>query len=203
MSERTRIVIWYVVLGAFWVLILQHFIFSFFRPTVIPFSDFITAVLEDKVIEIAVGKDRITGKMKTEDGDKMLFKTVRVETDLAKRLAEHNVKFSGQVENKFFTTLLSWALPIVLFLGLWFLLMRRLQSNMLTFGKNRARIVGEKDIPTRFTDVAGAEEAQEELTDLISFLKTPHRFLKIGGQLPKGVLLVGPPGTGKTLIARF
>jgi cell division protease FtsH len=176
MRRRTRFNIWYILLAIFLILVIQHVIFSLFRPEVIPFSDFINAVLDDKVSEIAESEDHISGKMKQVNGDIILFKTVRVETDLAKKLAKHNVKFSGQVENKFFKTLLSWLVPILLILSLWFFLMRRLQSDTLTFGKNKARIVGEKDIPTRFDDVAGAEEAQEELWEIIDFLEMPYLY---------------------------
>jgi cell division protease FtsH len=128
-----------------------------------------------------------------------------VDTELSKQLAEHGVKFSGQVENTFFTTLLSWIIPILLFFGIWMFLMRRMQmgqAGMMTLGKNKAKLVGEKDIATRFDDVAGADEAKEELQELVSFLREPQIYQEIGGRMPRGVLLVGPPGTGKTLIAR-
>ena len=130
---------------------------------------------------------------------------MRVDSDLSRKLTEHNVKFSGQVENTFFRTLLSWVVPVFLFFGLWYLLMRRMQAGqagMMQFGKNKAKIIGEKDIETRFGDVAGAAEAKEELREIVDFLEDPGRYHEIGGQMPKGVLLVGPPGTGKTLIAR-
>ncbi len=206
MEKNTKFNIWYVVLAVWGVLILQNLIFSHLRPVVIPYSEFIQAVQDDKVIEISIGQERINGKMKTdEEGREQLFTTVRVETDLSKKLAEHNVKFSGQVENTFFTTLLSWVVPVLLFFGVWYLLMRRMQAGqagMMRLGKNKAKIVGEKDIQTRFIDVAGAEEAKEELAEIVNFLEKPHLYQEIGGHMPKGVLLVGPPGTGKTLIAR-
>jgi len=206
MEKKTKFNIWYVILAIWGVLLLQNMIFSQFRPKVIPFSEFIQAVVADRVVEIEIGKDRITGKMRSdESGDEFLFTTVRVETDLSQKLAEHNVKFSGQVENTFFATLLSWVVPVLLFFGLWYFLMRRMQAGqagMMQFGKNKAKIVGEKDIQTRFDDVAGAEEAKEELNEIVDFLENPQMYQEIGGQMPKGVLLLGPPGTGKTLIAR-
>ena len=205
MQKHARFNIWYVIMAIWGILILQNLIFSQFRPIVIPYSEFIKAVEDDKVIEIAVGRDRISGKMKTDDGDEQTFTTVRVETDLSRKLAEHNVKFSGQVENTFFATLLSWVVPVFLFFGLWYFLMKRMQAGqpgMMQFGKNKAKIVGEKDIETRFTDVAGADEAKEELQEIINFLQNPEQYQEIGGRMPKGVLLVGPPGTGKTLISR-
>ncbi|MCG6973540.1 MAG: ATP-dependent metallopeptidase FtsH/Yme1/Tma family protein, partial [Desulfobacterales bacterium] len=206
MEKKTKFNIWYFVLAIWGVILLQHFIFSQFRPVVIPYSEFIQAVIDDKVIEISIGKDRITGKMKSgEKGGEILFTTIRVDTDLSQKLAEHKVKFSGQVENTFFKTLLSWVVPVFLFFGVWFFLMRRMQAGqagIMSFGKNKAKIVGEKDIQTRFDDVAGADEAKEELQEIINFLENSHLYQEIGGQMPKGVLLVGPPGTGKTLIAR-
>jgi cell division protease FtsH len=205
MEKKQRFNLFYVLMAVWGVLILQNLIFSQFRPRVIAYSEFIQAVLDDKVLEIAVGQDTITGKMKGENGEEILFRTVRVDTELSKQLAEHGVKFTGQVENTFFTTLLSWIIPILLFFGIWMFLMRRMQmgqAGMMTLGKNKAKLVGEKDIATRFDDVAGADEAKEELQEIVSFLREPRIYQEIGGRMPKGILLVGPPGTGKTLIAR-
>ena len=205
MENNTKFNIWYVLAAVWGVLLLQNLIFDQFRPTIIPYSEFIEAVEADKVIEIAVGQDRISGKMRGDTDEEILFSTVRVDNDLSRKLAEHNVKFSGQVENTFFKAILSWVVPIGLFFGIWYFLMRRMQSGqagVMSFGKNKAKIVGEKDIDTRFNDVAGADEAKEELQEVVDYLEKPQIYLEVGGQMPKGVLLVGPPGCGKTLIAR-
>ena len=206
MEKNTRFNIWYMVLAIWGVILLQNILFNQFRATVIPYSDFIKAVAEGRVVEIAIGQDTISGKLKVKEGEgEVLFSTVRVDSDLSQKLAGHNIKFSGQVESTFIKTLLSWFVPVLLFFGIWYLLMRKLQggqAGMMSFGKNKAKIVGEKDIDTRFTDVAGADEAKEELQEIIDYLARPERYLEVGGQMPKGVLLVGPPGTGKTLIAR-
>ena len=205
MENKTKFNIWYVLAAVWGVLLLQNLIFDQFRPTIIPYSEFIEAVEADKVIEIAVGQDRISGKMRGDTDEEILFSTVRVDNDLSRKLAEHNVKFSGQVENTFFKAILSWVVPIGLFFGIWYFLMRRMQSGqagVMSFGKNKAKIVGEKDIDTRFNDVAGADEAKEELQEVVDYLEKPQIYLEVGGQMPKGVLLVGPPGCGKTLIAR-
>lgn len=206
MENSTKFNIWYVLIAIWGVLLLQNMIFSQMRPIIIPYSEFINAVLEDRVIEVAIGQEKINGKMlEKEGGTEVQFTTVRVDTDLSKKLAEHNVKFSGRVENTFFSSLLSWMIPIFIFFGIWYLLMKRMQSGqagIMNLGKNKAKIIGEKDIETRFTDVAGAEEAKEELQEIVDYLARPEMYQEVGGQMPKGVLLVGPPGTGKTLIAR-
>jgi cell division protease FtsH len=205
MEQKHKFNIYYTILALWGVLLLQNLIFSQFRPKEIAYSEFLQAVLNDKVIEISVGADTITGRMKDGEGGEILFRTVRVDTDLSKNLTEHGVTFSGQVENTFFKSLLSWVVPIFLFYAVWMFLMRRMQmgqAGMMTLGKNKAKLVGQKDVETRFDDVAGADEAKEELREIVSFLKEPRIYLEIGGRMPKGVLLVGPPGTGKTLIAR-
>jgi cell division protease FtsH len=206
MEKTTKFNIWYILAAIWGVLLLQEFLFNQFKATVIPYSDFIKAVAEDRVVEIAIGQDRISGKLKAKEGEgEVLFSTIRVDSDLSQKLAGHNIKFSGQVESTFIKTLLSWFVPLLLFFGIWYLMMRKLQSGqagMMSLGKNKAKIVGEKDIDTRFTDVAGADEAKEELQEIVDYLARPERYLEVGGQMPKGVLLVGPPGTGKTLIAR-
>ena len=189
MEKKTKINIWHIILAIWGVLLLQNLIFSQFRPKVIPYSEFVQAVIDDKVVEIEVGKDRITGKMKSDNSDEaILFTTVRVDADLSKKLTEHNVKFSGRVENTFLTTLLSWTVPVLLFFGLWWFLIRRMQigqAGMMQFGRNKAKVIGEKDIQTRFDDVAGAEEAKEELKEIVDFLKNLGLTRRLGDKCPK------------------
>jgi len=205
MEKKQQFNLSYILLAILGVLILQNLLMSQFRPRVIPYSEFVQAVLDDRVKEISIGETAIHGKMKDAKGDEIYFKTVRVDNDLAAKLSEHKVKYSGEVENTFFKTLFSWLIPISIFYFIWFFLMRRMQAGaagMMTLGKNKAKLVGEHDIETRFEDVAGADEAKEELDEIVSFLTEPERYQNLGGRMPKGILLVGPPGTGKTLLAR-
>src|SRR5437879_2792785 len=120
-------------------------------------------------------------------------------------MEKHQVKFAGVVESTLWRDVASWVIPILLFFGIWYWIFHRLgegQGGLLRIGQSKAKIYMEKDIRVRFTDVAGVDEAKEELREVVEFLKTPDKFTRVGGRIPKGVLLVGPPGTGKTLLAR-
>jgi len=150
----------------------------------------------------------VTGKLKAEGEGKepKLFTSVRVEDpDLTRDLTAHGVKVTGVIESTFLRDVLSWILPAVVFIGIWYFIFQRLgqgQGGFMRVGQSKAKIYMEKDIKVTFADVAGVDEAKEELREVIEFLKTPEKFTKLGGKIPKGILLVGPPGTGKTLLAR-
>ncbi|MBS0159492.1 MAG: ATP-dependent zinc metalloprotease FtsH [Nitrospira sp.] len=199
--KQRQFSIWYMFI-ALWVLILiQTFLPSLFNPTEIPYSEFKSAVEANKVTEVTVSPQVIHGKMKEDK----VFHTIRIEDpDLLRSLAQHQVKVTGMIESTLFRDLLSWILPIVLFFGVWWFLLRRMgqSQGFMTVGQSKAKIYMEKEVKVTFADVAGVDEAKEELEEIIEFLKTPEKFRRLGGKIPKGILLVGPPGTGKTLLAK-
>jgi cell division protease FtsH len=207
-NKKISFSIWYVFL-AIWAVILVHdFIHALQKIEELPYSEFRTLVAAGKVAEVTVSNQTLSGKLKSGEGSKeeKLFTTVRVEDpDLVKELNARGVKFTGVIENTFVRDLMSWVLPALIFVGIWFFIFRRLgqgQGGFMTVGQSKAKIYGEKDTKVTFADVAGVDEAKEELQEVIEFLKTPEKFTKLGGKIPKGILLVGPPGTGKTLLAR-
>ncbi len=140
----------------------------------------------------------------------MVFTTTRIpgvdDSSLLKELEAHKVKFRGRIENTFWRDLLfGWILPLGIMAGIWILLMRRIgggPTQALSFGRSKAKIYDRKELKTTFADVAGVDEAKTELVEVVDFLKNPKKYQRLGGRIPKGVLLVGPPGTGKTLLAR-
>jgi len=207
MDKKTKFHLWYVVIAVWGVILFQNVIGAQYRPKSIPYSEFLKALSDNRVVEVAVTNAAITGKMRASrqsGSDEIRFTTVRVGPELSQQLAQHNVVFKGQVESTFFRDLLSWVVPMLLFFGVYMFLMKRMNpgAGMMSFGRNKAKVFADKEVATRFTDVAGADEAKEELQEIIQFLRDPSLFRDLGGRMPSGVLLVGPPGTGKTLLAR-
>ena len=208
MNKKLSFSLWYVLLAVMAVILVHDFIHALNQPEELAYSQFKSLVAADKVAEVAVSTHVLTGKLKPDEQSKSgrLFTTVRVEDpDLVRELNQHGVTFTGVIESTFWRDLLSWVLPVALFAGIWFFIFRRLgqaQGGFMQVGQSKAKIYMEKDIKVTFADVAGVDEAKEELREVIEFLKTPEKFTKLGGKIPKGILLVGPPGTGKTLLAR-
>ena len=174
---------------------------SAFEPN---YSDFLRNVDAGLVQSVTIRGNLVTGKLK--DGGE--FRTYVVESqDFVKLLRDKNVKISVRPVDQnpwYMSLLISW-FPMILFIGVWIFFMRQMQgggAKALSFGKARARLISEKHNKVTFADVAGVDEAKEELREIIEFLKDPQKFQKLGGKIPKGVLLVGPPGTGKTLLAK-
>jgi len=175
----------------------------------IPYSEFKTYLEKGTVDEIIITGNTIEGKFKTPlpDGRKE-FTTNRVDVDLAKDLEKYGVKYGSVTESTWFRDILSWVLPAVIFFGIWMFMMRRMAGQegmgggMLSVGKSKARAYMETNTKVTFNDVAGVDEAKEELKEVVTFLKSPGDYGRLGARVPRGVLLVGPPGTGKTLLAR-
>ncbi|MGD9350857.1 MAG: ATP-dependent zinc metalloprotease FtsH, partial [Desulfobacterales bacterium] len=206
MEKRQKFSIWYVLLGIWLVLILQNYMTTMFATKTIPYSEFLKLLKDNKVTEVAITANQIEGKIKDDgSGKEQMFRTVRVDPDTSSLLEQYNVKFKGEIESRFLPTLLSWIVPVFLFVGIWYFLIKRMagqQPGFMSLGKNKAKIYMQEDIDVRFEDVAGVDEAEQELAEVVEFLSEPDKFTEVGGQIPKGILLVGPPGTGKTMLAK-
>jgi cell division protease FtsH len=196
----------------FWVLILATAVLLYTvvqhtsarGATTYPFSKFLEAIERDDVKDVTIADSDIQGHLKSGE----MFKTVMPMDypELINMLRDKHVQITGEKpsQNPWFAALISWA-PFLFLIGFWIFFMRQMQSGgnkALSFGKSRARLLTAHQKKITFKDVAGVEEAKEELQEIIDFLKEPQKFQKLGGRIPKGVLLVGPPGTGKTLLAR-
>ena len=174
------------------------------RDTALPFSEFFAQVEQGQVDSVTLSGNEIVGALK--NGDRIRTYAPPQYEGLANTLLDHDVQITAEEapSSPWATLLYSWA-PVLLIIGFWIFFMRQMQSGgnkALSFGKSRAKLLSSTQKKVTFKDVAGVDEAKEELQEIIEFLKEPQRFQKLGGRIPKGVLLVGAPGTGKTLLAR-
>jgi cell division protease FtsH len=178
---------------------------------VIPYSQFQQYLDANKVKQVTVSGNVLHGTLtETLPDGRTGFTTVQVPPNLATQLAQHNVEFSGTpTDAGALGTLMSWILPPLLFVGIWMFASRAMMGGrggfgggLLSVGRSKAKLVAETDIKVTFNDVAGVDEAKDELHEIIDFLKRPEEFTRLGAHIPRGILLVGPPGTGKTLLAR-
>ena len=197
-----NIVLW-MVIGLIVILLFNLFQANQSPRGEIVFSDFLKKVETGDVREVTLRGNSVTGRL----SDGSSFRSFTVDyPDLVKTLRDRGVKIEVKPPdtNPWYAILVQWV-PMLLFIGVWIFMMRQMQgggAKALSFGKARARLISEKQNKVTFQDVAGVDEAKEELREIIEFLKDPPKFQKLGGKIPKGVLLVGPPGTGKTLLAK-
>ncbi len=207
MDKKIQFNAWYFILAVFAILLIQNWWVESRKVEPIPYSQFEQLLKDGKIDEIAISKDHIEGKLKQPLDGRDFFVTTRVDPPFADELAKYNVKFRGEVQSTFLSDLLSWVLPTLFFLLIWMFFVRRMAEKqgfggLMTVGKSKAKIYVEKDTKTSFDDVAGVDEAKDELKEIVEFLKQPKEYGRLGAHVPKGILLIGPPGTGKTLLAR-
>jgi cell division protease FtsH len=205
MNSRTKNILFWVVVGLFMILLFNLFSVPHHEPEEeVIFSEFMTKLDKGEIERVIIKSSHISAILK----DKTRIRTYSVEyPELVQLLRDKGVQIEAKPPEEspwYITFLVTWG-PFVLFLGLWFFLMRQMQmggNKALSFGKSRARLLTEERKKVLFSDVAGIDEAKDEVLEIIEFLKDPRKFQKLGGRIPKGVLIVGPPGTGKTLLAK-
>ncbi len=205
MNSRVKNLLFWVVVGLFMILLFNLFSVPTHAPEEeVIFSDFMAKLDKGDFEKVVIKGNHISGVLR----DKTRIRTYSADyPDFVKILREKDVQIEVKPPDEspwYITFLVTWG-PFILFLGLWFFLMRQMQvggNKALSFGKSRARMLTEERKKVTFSDVAGVDEAKEEVLEIIEFLKDPRKFQKLGGRIPKGVLVVGPPGTGKTLLAK-
>jgi cell division protease FtsH len=207
-ARKRQFMIWYVLAAMLGILLFQAFWSSYSQVETIPYSEFETLLDQGKVAEVTVGADSVQGTLKEPlPSGKREFFAVRVDPQLAEKLASHQVVVKGVASGGVIQIILSWVIPAVLFYVVWMFLFRGFAERqgfggLMTVGKSRAKVFVETDTKVTFKDVAGVDEAKFELQELVAFLRDPKSYGRLGARVPKGVLLVGPPGTGKTLLAK-
>jgi cell division protease FtsH len=226
MEKKTKFTVIYFLLAFTVIVLLENYLLSR-EITAISYSEFKTLLNEELVNDLVITQTTIEGKFvqgaperliairRIQDGavkkqmeQTYLFSVVRMDDpDLVKELTNKGVSYTAKQEVTWFKTLLSWILPMVIFIAIWGYLLKKMGTaggggGFMAVGKSKAKIYVEGETKVTFEDVAGVDEAEDELKEIIEFLKNPQKFQSLGGKIPKGILLVGPPGTGKTLLAR-
>ncbi len=223
MDSKQHFSIWYFFVATMALLAIQSFL-SMPHAQPIAYSEFQALLQAGRVKEVLITDDQLTGIADLSGSKEPITSTfgqplppaeLKVHAFVVARVPDANlvaallaakVKFSGRIENRLFSTLLSWIAPAVIFVVIWSLVMRRMgtgqMGGMMDVGKSKAKIYVQKNLDVTFADVEGIDEAKEELIEVVDFLRSPERYRRLGGHIPKGVLIVGAPGTGKTLLAK-
>jgi cell division protease FtsH len=207
-SRKRNILVWYTIAAVAGLLLAQSFWTTSNQVDTIPYSRFEQLLNDGKIDEVTIASDSIQGRLKEAlPNGKRAFYTVRVDPQLADKLKAHDVVVRGTPSGGTVETMLSWLIPLVIFYFIWTFLFRRMAERqglggLMTIGKSHAKVFVETDTKITFKDVAGVDEAKFELQEVVSFLRDPKAYGRLGARVPKGILLVGPPGTGKTLLAR-
>jgi cell division protease FtsH len=228
LNQRLQFSLAYVLVAATVLLVLQAWLQAP-RTVEIPMSRFLDLVRSDKIEKVALTERQIQGIAKpdalptgpsgagdrlrqwlTQSAEVRVFTVTRIpgveEAPLVAELEKHKIEFTGRIESTFVRDLVfGWIIPLGIMIAIWMVLMRRVgggPTQALSFGRSKHKIFDRKELKTTFSDVAGVDEAKAELVEIVDFLKNPRKYQRLGGRIPKGVLLVGPPGTGKTLLAR-
>jgi cell division protease FtsH len=205
-STIRQVVFWVVIIGGAILLYRYFHNPTTNQPTQLPYTELLSQVRNNQVTQATVEKEKVTGKYSggtfTTD-----MASDEVTSDLVKEMDAHKVKvdFKNSSSSGMVLQMVAFYAPFILIIAFWIFMIRQMQSGgnkALSFGKSRAKLLSNQQKRVTFKDVAGVEEAKEELQEIIEFLKEPQKFQKLGGRIPKGVLMMGPPGTGKTLLAR-
>ena len=209
MTQNIRFNIGFAIAAFGLLLLIQYFVSVANQVAPIPYSQFQQLLHDRKIASVGVSDRFIQGSLKEPlPGGQKQFVTTRVDPEFANDLDKYGVSYTGQIESTFLRDLLSWIVPVLLFMGVWWYLGRRFAQSqgfgggLMSIGKSKAKIYVESNTGVTFDDVAGVDEAKDELREVVDFLKSPRDYGRLGGRMPKGVLLVGPPGTGKTLLAK-
>jgi cell division protease FtsH len=212
MDKKVQYNLWYALAAVLGILLLQALWQQYQQVQPIPYSQFQTYLRDHRIDDIVISDQYIRGTIKgAKSGEPSEFVTTRVDPNVAADLEKYGVTYRGATESglgALVRTVLSWIVPVVVFFGLWMFVFRKiaekqgLGGGFMTVGKSKAKVYVETDTKVTFADVAGVDEAKAELQEIVHFLKDPKKYGRLGGRMPKGVLLVGPPGTGKTLLAK-